>query len=343
MAIKGNTINAVGYGLTNALQSLAPQPILANRAPNVSDSKPIGSLWCWPATQEVWVNDGVVAGLSQWILISQGGAGVFTSLLVNPGPVTTQGTGAVSISGDAVNTTVGLGNGAGAKLVSVGSATGASSLTLRAGTGNFSLDGVAGTTYTVGASTTTGTITIGGTAQTGTLTFGGGTGAQIVNLATGATGVKTVHIADSAVANVVTLGSLTGAASLKLQSGTGGLSLATGATTAGLVSVAPLAGTVAAGGSDTLTANSRVVVGTFTGYTTASGDPQGFKIASSLITTSSAILVTVTNLNASGNNALMTIEGVVQSTGQIAVACTNNGAGALGAGDNVLVNVWILS
>ena len=71
MAIKGNTINAVGYGLTNALQSLAPQPILANRAPNTTDSKPIGTLWCYPTTQQVWVNDGVVAGLSHWILISQ--------------------------------------------------------------------------------------------------------------------------------------------------------------------------------------------------------------------------------------------------------------------------------
>ena len=116
----------------------------------------------------------------------------------------------------------------GASVNTFGNTTGATSLALSVGTGNFTLNGVGASTYTVGAATTGGTIAIGGTAQTGSITVGGGTGAQTVNLATGATGVKTVHIADSAVANVVTLGSTTGAASTTVQSGTGGLTLTGG-------------------------------------------------------------------------------------------------------------------
>ena len=195
----------------------------------------------------------------------------------------------------------------------------------------------------IGGAQTTGTISIGGGVQTGTITVGGGTGAQTVNLATGATGVKTVHIADSAVANIVTLGSLTGAASLALQSGTGGLSLATGATTPGLVSVAPDTASVASP-TATSTLNSRVICVTFTGFTTANaGGAQAYTIVSSAILSTSSIQVSVCNLNASTNGAFLTVTGITQAAGSIIVHTANNGAGALGAGDNVLVNVWVLS
>lgn len=74
----------------------------------------------------------------------------------------------------------------------------------------------------IGDAMTSGTITIGGSGlQTGTITMGGGTGAQTVNVATGGTGIKTVNVGTGAVANVVTVGSTTGAASLTLQAGTG--------------------------------------------------------------------------------------------------------------------------
>ena len=74
---------------------------------------------------------------------------------------------------------------------------------------------------------TTGTISIGGTGlQTGTITLGGGTGAQTINLATGGTGVKTVHLGDGAVANVLTIGSTTGAAQTTINAGTADLTLA---------------------------------------------------------------------------------------------------------------------
>lgn len=76
---------------------------------------------------------------------------------------------------------------------------------------------------TIGGAQTSGAISIGGGVQTGTITLGGGTGAQTVNLGTGGTGIKTINIGTGAVANVITIGTETGAASLELMYGTGAL------------------------------------------------------------------------------------------------------------------------
>jgi len=327
MATKITRRNTI-YGFPNPQTGLQQEPIVPvpARSPGIYDQAEVGTIWVNTATSLAYILVNTTAGISTWLQIeSSGGAGVFSSLLVNPGPFTTQGTGAVNISADAVNTTVNVGTGAGAKLVSIGSITGASSLHLLTGTGNFSLNGVGASTYTIGASTTSGTITIGGTAQTGTIALGQGTGIQTIDLGTGGTGAKTVNLGSTASSSTTTL-----------QAGTGGLAL----DASGLVSVAPALGTSA---TATITVNERVIQATYTGFTTASGSFQNFTIASSLILTTSAILVSVANLNASTNAAFMGIEGIEQATGSIVVRTLNNGAGALGAGDNVIITVWILS
>jgi hypothetical protein len=53
--------------------------------------------------------------------------------------------------------------------------------------------------------------------------------------------------------------------------------------------------------------------------------------------------VSVANLNASGNGAKMSLVSVTQAAGSIVVNTTNNGVGALGGGDNVIISVWIIS
>lgn len=79
---------------------------------------------------------------------------------------------------------------------------------------------------TIGDAMTGGTITIGGSGlQTGTITMGAGTGAQIIDIATGGTGVKTVNLATGAIGNIVTIGTVTAAASLDLLCGTGNFTL----------------------------------------------------------------------------------------------------------------------
>ena len=321
MAIKGNTINAVGYGLTNALQSLAPQPILANRAPNVSDSKPIGSLWCWPATQEVWVNDGIVAGNSQWILISQGGAGVFSCLTVNPGPTVLDG--AVTIT-------------AGANPVHISTTDNVASA--------ISLTTDGGTTETIVITNTLGT-------GAGAITLNAEAGAVLIESGVNSAGSITLDataggiILESALASAtaINIEATNAAGGIALTSGTGGIALSSGTGTRGLISVAPAIPT-AAYPIATATANTRVIHATFTGFTTAdAGGAQAYTIASSEILTTSAVQVTVTNLNASGNGAFLTITGIIQAAGSIIVNTANNGGGALGSGDNVLISVWVLN
>ena len=321
MAIKGNTINAVGYGLTNALQSLAPQPILANRAPNVSDSKPIGSLWCWPATQEVWVNDGIVAGNSQWILISQGGAGVFSSLTVNPGPTVLDG--AVTIT-------------AGANPVHISTTDNVASA--------ISLTTDGGTTETIVITNTLGT-------GAGAITLNAEVGAVLIESGVNSAGSITLDataggiILESALASAtaINIEATNAAGGIALTSGTGGIALSSGTGTRGLISVAPAIPT-AASPTATVTANTRVIHATFTGFTTAdAGGAQAYTIVSSEILTTSAVQVTVTNLNASGNGAFLTITGIIQAAGSIIVNTANNGGGALGSGDNVLISVWVLN
>lgn len=92
-----------------------------------------------------------------------------------------------------------------------------------------------------------------------------------------------------------------------------------------------------------VTSNSYSIVATFTGFTTAAAGSQAFTINNSLITLTSGVEVTVTSLNASGNLAVLTLDGIVQAEGSIIVNVTNNGAGALGAGDNVIISVKVIN
>ncbi len=138
--------------------------------------------------------------------------------------------GAISIGNDAVAQAINIGTGAAARTISIGTGAAVVETIAIGGTGANVItiaNTQTGGSLAIGAAMTTGTISIGGTGlQTGTITLGGGTGAQIVNVATGGTGVKTVHIADSAVANIVTLGSTTGAAATTIQAGTGLITMA---------------------------------------------------------------------------------------------------------------------
>lgn len=181
-----------------------------------------------------------------------------SATLVAPGSITsttgiTAGTTLTSAGATTLATT-------GASVNTFGNTTGATSVAISVGAAAFSVDGVTSSTYAIGASTTTGTITIGGTAQTGTITLGSssgtnivaigaGAGATTVNIANGATNAKAVNIATGAVANVVTIGSTSGAASLTERVGTGNYSLDGAATSTYTIGASTTSGTITIGGT----------------------------------------------------------------------------------------------
>ena len=267
----------------------------------------------------------------------------------------TQTGGVAGIGTDATTNAINLGTGAAAKVLTIGNSSGTTSIALNTGTGN-SLNlgtnaiahvitigniigatavnvntGTAGTTYT----TTNGIFTL--NTGTGVVTISGDAHNTTINIGTGA-GVKTGHLFDSAQANVVTLGSTTGAAATTIQAGTVGLALSA----AGLVSIVTSTDTQASPTAAS-TKNFNIIRVIFTGFTTASAATQAFTINSTKILINSAVLVGVTTTT-STNAAEMTVTGVTQTVGTLVVNCTNNGAGALDAVlDTVVVTVWIMS
>src|SRR5947207_829775 len=115
--------NQVAYGLSQALIGLFPAPIVSNaQSPTTANLAQIGTIWINKSTNQPYILTSIVSNLANWQLLEAGGgAGVFSSLVVNPGPT--------SLST--------VGNGA----VSIGNATNTGAITITSGTGNFSLVG----------------------------------------------------------------------------------------------------------------------------------------------------------------------------------------------------------
>lgn len=194
-----------------------PRPVIAQRDPsNAAGTKdynyPVGQQWDNELARNIWFLSGFNLGLPVWLQLTVGGgSGVFSSLTVNPGPINL--TGVTTLVGNLAQSggTVSLVSNAAFTLNGVTTSTIALFNSVTTGSITFGTSLTTGS-VTIGGAQTTGAITIGGGVQTGTLTFGGSTGVQTVNLATGGTGAKTVHIADDAAANIVTLGSQTAGA-----------------------------------------------------------------------------------------------------------------------------------
>lgn len=85
--VKKNKIN-LGYGFDNALQGLAPQPIIATRAPTGNDIAELGTTWVDKTADAVYVITSVVNGSAVWSTSPASGVGTFTSVDVDPGDLT---------------------------------------------------------------------------------------------------------------------------------------------------------------------------------------------------------------------------------------------------------------
>ena len=312
----------VAYCLNQPLGNIFPAPIVSARAPLSTDKAPIGTLWIQPSTNSSWVLTSIVSNSATWSS-SSGGTGDFTNLTVT------------------TSATIGTYSG------SVGSGTGASIIVDP--TGTFQVEVLA-----------QGTIIIDSNADVSILSSAAGSSAILLGTTIGEihldsgsdifldtissngaitlqSGTGAINVGTDAAAKTVTVGNVTGATAVNINGGTGGINLAA----AGIVTMTTTTPT-AASPTASVTSNANVISATFTGFTTASAASQAFTITSSKITTSTPVIVTVSNLNASTNGALMGITGITQASGSIVVSTKNNGAAALGTGDTVFVNVWVL-
>lgn len=151
MAIK-NTRKQTSYGYPNPQSNLFPDPIVTSRAPATTDFGEIGQEWVDSSANNIYFLSSISSGAANWQLMEKsGGAGVFTSLTVTPGPISLTGTTTINTAG-AGTTTIGTG-GTGA--VSIGNATGNTAIT-----GSL--------TVSVAVSTTNGTVSAGNTAAAAT-------------------------------------------------------------------------------------------------------------------------------------------------------------------------------
>lgn len=383
MALRSRTRSLISYGLDNSLQTLAPQPIIGNRAPTTSDSGQLAALWVWPAQQQAYILVSNANATAVWQLIeSSGGSGVFSSLTVNPGPTLLDG--AVTVAAGANKITLGTTDNAASAIslttnggtsetivVTNTQGTGAAAINLTATAGGIEATAAKAIALstTDNAASAIALTTNGGTSETIVVTNTQGTGAGAISLVGTAGGISataakaitlsTTDNAASAIALttnggtsetiVITNTQGTAAGAIALKSSAGGISLATGTTnpTAGFISMAPQTGTVASGGSDTVTVNSRVISATYTGYTTANGAYQTLNISSTEILATSAIFATAYNLDTSGNHAAVHITGTYVVAGLATFSIINAGlggsGGSLGAGDTIFINCWILN
>lgn len=56
----------VSYGMTNALQTIGPIPVVSSRAPSTSDIAELGTVWVNKSTSAAWVLAKVAAGSATW-------------------------------------------------------------------------------------------------------------------------------------------------------------------------------------------------------------------------------------------------------------------------------------
>lgn len=329
--------NQTGYGLSQALIGIFPSPRISNRTPTTADKLEVGRLWVQPKTtagvaaNRAWIETSIINNSANWLeLVASGGAGVFSSLLVTPGPTSITGsftliagTNAVSIGADAAD-----------HATTIGSLTGSSAMLLQNGTGGFIIDGVGSSIYAIGPSTTTGLILIGGVAQTGTITLGNSTAAQTVTIAAGATGVKTLNLANDSTANIISIGNTQTGGSISLGSAMTTGTIAIGSATSGLVTMPPVVVTAA---GTTVINSVRVGQAVYTGNVTGAAATVVLTLTNTLITATSSLMISVANLGA--NDAQMTIQRIQPGAGTCAITLKNNGAAALNG--NIAVDFWV--
>ena len=367
----------VAYSLNQPLTNIFPAPIVSVRAPLATDKAQIGTLWVDKKNNTSWILTSIVSNSATWSSLGGGGgAGIFTDLTASGlvrlalDPATTDyqiianpTAGTLAIFTENL---VSIGSNASAVDISaetdvaLSATTGYISLTTLGGVGGY-IDLVSGTgPINIGTDAVSKIITIGNTAATTEVLIRSGnnpisllsngtlllesTNNLLLEASTGQLNIE----APLGPLNIDTGGtmSITGTNGMLISTGNG-LQLVSSVSGididgSGLITLTSEIAN-AASPTSSVTQNSRNIACRFTGFTTAPTATQTFTVDSSYITATSTISVTVSNLNASANGAFLGVQGITQGAGSLVIHTINNGAGSLGAGDTVLITVWIQS
>lgn len=322
-----NLVQRRAPGSVQPFVSLNPAPVIANRAPNISDNYEPSTIWIEQVdnmgapVNDIWILASTQDAVSNWIQVTgSGGFGVFNSLTVNPGP--TDLTGDVNFTGTLT--------GADAVFDSLTVNPGPINLTgtlNKLGAVNINISGPDFTH--IGTGTNTGGVQIGNIGGTQSVLILGGNGVAINNSGPGTTQIGTgtnsgnVSIGNSAGVQTVTITTAVG----------GGLNLAV----AGQLSATALSDVVASPGTDA-TIDANLGYASFTGFTTAAAAPEVLTITNNHVLANSSVLLTVNNEGS--NDAQMTLTRLQVSAGLLTVTMVNNGAAALNGDINI--TFWVL-
>lgn len=169
-------VTNLGYGISNALQNLAPLPIIAKRKPNVNDLASLGQQWIY--NDELYI---LTAGKT-WTLIGGESDDLTLATLTVNGPTTMKGLVTASNGNNVITINSGgevtnIGTDQYSKTITIGNATGATGIVLNSGSTNSA--GFLATIYIScgqfnvedGTDQTTGNIVITGNTVTVSATF----------------------------------------------------------------------------------------------------------------------------------------------------------------------------
>lgn len=336
MAVNNNRQNTA-YGLSEPLLNVFPRPIIALRDPTTSNFAQLGTIWVNKSSGAFWVLTKIVANSASWDN-SSGGAGSFTSLTAS-GNITSSA-GNIAATAGTVTGGTGLVATTGGLTVSAGGASITGVTTIASGTSaiNISADAAA-TTVNIATGAGAKTLTLGSTTTTSTTTLQSGSGGLL--LANGANPISisadaaatTVNVGTGAGVKTVTLGSTNTTSVTTINSGTGGIVLSSG----GLFS-AGVGGDSVASPTTTAVVSKNLGQAVFTGFTTASAASETFTITNTLVTATSAILVSVSTLGS--NDAQLTVQRVKPGAGTFDVIVKNNGAAAVNG--DIHINFWAI-
>jgi len=309
-----STFKYVAYGQNQGLIIEPPYPIVAKRIPGVNDKAQVGTVWVDALTNQVFILASVRNNIATWVNTA-GGAGVFTSITVNPGPFTFTGTGAFT-----VNTT-------GAILMdsttnSHLTVTGAN-LTVETVTGNLTLEANgAGNTITIDAAGAGAAIDI--ESNTGGTTI---TSTGVININSDDTGGNAIIINANDPGN---------AGNILIETSGGSITL----NTAGNGDIFLEALEVTTAGAAANFNGAFIGVATQTGVAILGNATQNIVITCNKVTANSGVLVTATN--SGGAAAEISVIRTQVAANTLTVTLYNNAA-ATALNTNVVITFMVVS